>query len=1165
MSVIPQVRPQDLADEAVELARRWLRESTKFRDDPAAKRLAGVLRDPHGLEFTVGFVDGVIRPEDVHVAGANLAKLAPLAPQFLSPPLRTAVRLGGRLGPLMPQVVVPVARRMLRRMVGHLLIDASDTRLGASVARLQRDGVRLNINLLGEAILGQHEARRRLEGTRRLLARDDIDYVSIKVSSVIAPHNHWAHDQAVERVHERLLPLYRQAASTSPHKFINLDMEEYKDLDLTLEAFMGILERGELFNLEAGIVLQAYLPDALPAMMRLQSWAADRVARGGAPIKVRVVKGANLPMEQVEAALHNWPLATWDTKADSDTNYKAVLDYALRPDRIENVRIGVGGHNLFDIALAWILAGRRSVRHGIDVEMLLGMATGQAEAVKADVGSLLLYTPVVHPEEFDVAIAYLVRRLEEGSSSQNYMSAALELSRSPELFEREKERFLISLANLTAEVPGPKRTQDRRAFDDTRAHGYADEGHRFANTADTDPDLHGNREWAKRIAARMVTSRLGVDAVAAATITSRSALDAAMTRAVTAANSWQSLGCDERARILRHAAVRLEAHRAELLEVMGSECGKTLDQGDPEISEAIDFVNLYARSGQELDHIDGARVSSPSLTVVTPPWNFPIAIPTGGTAAALAAGSAVIVKPAPQAARTGALMAQCLWEAGVPRDVLQMVQIDESLDISSELIADRRVDRVILTGGYDTAVKFREFRQDLKLFAETSGKNAIIVTPNADFDLAAHDVAYSAFGHAGQKCSAASLVVLVGSASSSVRFRNQLLDAVRSMHVGTPDDLDTQMGPLISPPEGKLMRGLTTLEPGQHWVVEPQRVESDHPLASGGRLWTPGIRAGVERGSQYHRTEYFGPILGVMTAATLDEAIDIVNDTDYGLTSGLHSLDRRELDTWLHRVRAGNLYVNRTITGAIVRRQPFGGWKRSAIGPGAKAGGPNYLHGLVDWADRQVTQAPDVILPAARGLLAAAQRSGEATEWLHRAMNSDAHAWETEFGLNRDVSDLRVERNVLRYLPESITIRIAGSASILSGLRAIAAGLAAGAAPEVSAEIALPEPIVGALGDAGITYTVEDVACWQEGVARLAASPDADTSTRVRIVAAAHDRERVAQETVAAAHGAPEIALYDGPVVSAGRVEMLAHLREQAVSITAHRFGTPDHLSDGLV
>src|SRR5699024_7898334 len=250
--------------------------------------------------------------------------------------------------------------------------------------------------------------------------------------------------------------------------------------------------------------------------------------------------------------------------------------------------------------------------------------------------------------------------------------------------------------------------------------------------------------------------------------------------------------------------------------------------------------------------------------------------------------------------------------------------------------------------------------------------------------------------------------------------------------------------------------------------------------------------------------------------------------------------------------------------GAIVRRQPFGGWNRSAIGPGAKAGGPNYLHGLVNWADRPVTQASDVVLPAAQGLLAAAPRSGGAPEWLHRAMDSDAHAWETECGRQRAAPDLRVARNILRYLPESITIRIAGSASILSGLRVVAAGLAAGAAPDVSAEIGLPEPIVGALGDAGITYTVENVARWHERVAGLAAGQDADTSTRIRIVAAAHDRELVAQETLAAAHGAPDIALYDGPVVSAGRVEMLAHLREQAVSITAHRFGTPDHLSDGL-
>src|SRR5699024_5773954 len=196
--------------------------------------------------------------------------------------------------------------------------------------------------------------------------------------------------------------------------FINLDMEEYPDLDLTVAVFKGVLQRPEFHDLEAGIVLQAYLPDALEVMMDLQEWAAARVARGGAPIKVRVVKGANLPMEIVDARIHGWPLATWDSKQASDTSYKAVLDYALTPEHVQNVGIGVAGPDLCALALAWLLASARGVQSAMDVGMLLGMATGQAEAVKKDVGSLRLSTPVVHPEECDVALAYLIRRLEEG-------------------------------------------------------------------------------------------------------------------------------------------------------------------------------------------------------------------------------------------------------------------------------------------------------------------------------------------------------------------------------------------------------------------------------------------------------------------------------------------------------------------------------------------------------------------------------------------------------------------------------------------------------------------------------------------------------------------------------------------------------------------------------
>lgn len=1145
------VQPQELTGEAIELVRRWLIEGATYPVDRSAAQLAGVLNDQNGLEFTVGFVDGVIRPEDTRVAAQNLRALAPKTPAFLPWYMKLAVTLGGILAVLMPRLVIPVTRRVLRHMVGHLIVDATDAKLGKTIKKIKKEGINLNINLLGEAILGEAEAARRLEGTRRLLARDDVDYVSIKVSSTVAPHNHWAFDEAVAHVVENLTPLYRQAASASPkRKFINLDMEEYKDLDLTIAVFTEILDKPEFHSLEAGIVLQAYLPDALAAMMQLQDWAAQRTARGGAPVKVRVVKGANLPMEIVDAELHGWPLATWHSKQQSDTSYKAVLDYALRPEHIQNVRIGVAGHNLFDIALAWLLAQKRNVTAGIDFEMLLGMATGQAEAVRKDVGTLLLYTPVVHPQEFDVAIAYLIRRLEEGASKENFMSALFELDKNEALFEREKQRFLASVDTLTDAVPAPHRVQDRRQ---PQAPGLR-EG--FRNTPDTDPDLPGNRAWGRAIVQQMQSSQLGSETVADSWIETAEQLDDVMARGVAAAGRWQALSAAERAAILHRAGDVLEANRAQLLEVMGSECGKTLDQGDPEVSEAIDFAHYYAELGKALEHVDGATFVPSSLTVVTPPWNFPTAIPAGSTLSALAAGSAVVIKPAHQAKRTGAVMVEALWEAGVPRDVLQYVQLGEK-ERGAEFVAHPSVDRLILTGAYDTAKLFRSFRPDLPLLAETSGKNAIIVTPSADYDLAAKDVAYSAFGHAGQKCSAASLVILVGTVASSKRFRNQLLDAVRSMKAGYPWDPTTQIGPLIEPAAGKLRRGLTTLGPGESWVVEPQQLDES------GKLWRPGVREGVERGSEYHMTEYFGPILGIMTAETLAEAISVVNEIEYGLTSGLHSLNRDEVAFWLDRVQAGNLYVNRGITGAIVQRQPFGGWKKSAIGAGTKAGGPNYLVGMGTWLDAPVAEShPIEEKPAQLFAAVEPELAPEDAHWLRGALSSDGHMWATEFGIAQDRTGLQGERNVLRYRPVPVTVRFEAPTSghgIAEVVRVAAAGLRTAASVTVSTNVSLPETISNALVACGVKVLREDAEQWKAHVARLAARTGPHSGTRIRLVGGDYTA------TALAADGKPDVAIYGSPVVAAGRVELLPFLHEQAVSITAHRYGTPNHLTEGLL
>lgn len=1132
-SVLPEVET---------LVRTWLEEAARLPVAPAARRLADVLRDPAGLDFTVAFVDRVIRPEDVRVAADNLRGLARTVPGFLPAHLRLLVKLGALLAAIAPGIVIPVARRALRRMVGHLLVDATDKRLGRSIVRIRERGVRLNINLLGEAVLGKAEADRRLAGTRRLLERPDVDYVSIKVSATVPPHSPWAFDEAVADIEQSLLPLFRFAASSPTPKFINLDMEEYRDLALTTAVFTRLLDRPEMLGLEAGIVLQAYLPDSLSAMIELQSWAQGRRARGGTGIKVRLVKGANLPMERVEASLHGWPLATWTTKQDSDTNYKRILDYALRPERTANVRLGVAGHNLFDIAYAWALAGRREVRDRVEFEMLLGMAEGQAEAVRRTVGGLLLYVPVVSPQDFDVAIAYLVRRLEEGASQDNFMSAVFELHDDEGLYQREKERFVASLAAVDGAVPVPNRRQDRRTDDGSAAVSAPGA---FANVPDTDPSLPGNRAWGRAITERIAASEAGRDLVAEHTVETAADLELILAGALQAGRGWSSVSGAERAAILRRAAGSLERSRSLLLEVMGAECGKTLDQGDPEVSEAIDFANYYAQLAEQLDHVDGAKPAPVGLTVVTPPWNFPVAIPAGSVLAALAAGSAVIVKPATQARRSGSVMVQALWDAGVPREVLRLVHVDER-ELGTQLVSDPRVGRLILTGAFETAALFRSFRPDLPLLAETSGKNAIVVTPHADLDLAVKDLVLSAFGHAGQKCSAASLGILVGSVASSARFLDQLVDAVTSLKVGYPVDPTVQMGPIVEPAQGKLLRALTELGDGEEWLVEPRRLDDT------GRLWSPGVKTGVRRGSEFHLTEYFGPVLGLIAAADLDEAIDIGNQVDYGLTAGLHSLDRGEVERWIERVEAGNAYVNRSTVGAVVQRQPFGGWKKSAVGAGSKAGGPNYLVGLCDWTSTTAASAAPVA-GAVRELLEAAQHVGlgpDRLAFLERSFGSDALAWRDEFGVARDVSALMAETNVLRYRPIPVTVRFE-DADVASLLRVVGAGVQAQAGVTVSTVRPLDPAVVELLDSAGVVCRVQDTETWAD---QLLNFPPA----RVRLLGGS--RESFAQMSA----GRADVALYAQPVLESGRIELLTFLREQAIAVTAHRFGSPTSLVQGL-
>ncbi|HEY5222992.1 MAG TPA: bifunctional proline dehydrogenase/L-glutamate gamma-semialdehyde dehydrogenase [Microbacteriaceae bacterium] len=1252
-----ETRPSDLSTAAIALVEQWLTagaagaaggaagaaEGGRRKADPAAERLAGVLKDPNGLDFAVGFVDGVARPQDLFVAGYNLQRVAKKVPAFLPWYMRFAIWLGGVFGPVVPWIVIPIARAVLRRMVGHLVVDATPAKLGDAIAHLRapsgsaaghegRPGPRLNLNLLGEAVLGEKEATRRLDGTRALLARDDVDYVSIKVSSIASQLSMWSFDEAVTRVVERLTPLYELAAASRPAKFINLDMEEYHDLGLTIAVFQRILSQPQLQQLEAGIVLQAYLPDALDALQGLTEWAQSRRAGGGAPIKVRLVKGANLAMERVDAIVRGWPQAPYRSKQSTDANYKRVLDWALTPDHTYAVKLGVAGHNLFDVAFAWLLATRRGVEDRVEFEMLLGMATEQADAVTRTVGRLLLYTPVVHPREFDVAISYLIRRLEENASSENFMSAVFELTENRALFEREKQRFLASIAELEADdgphglAPLPNRTQDRGRewqdaadtalfrpspvlLDPTSMEGgltaavlglqrgssgepsASDTGApltemvqvigsgaepspalrprsgtgrgTFHNEADTDPALPANRAWGRGILSRVATSELGMSTILNSAITDAATLDRVIASVRDAGQRWGYWLGDDRGAALDRAGLALSANRDRLIEVMAAETGKTIAEADVEVSEAVDFAHYYAARARELDTVQGAVFSPSKLTVVTPPWNFPVAIPAGSVLAALASGSGVIIKPAPQAKRSAAIMVEALWEAGIARELLALVDVEEGA-LGQQLISDPRVDRVILTGAYETAKLFRSWRPDLPLLAETSGKNAIIVTPNADYDLAVADIVKSAFGHAGQKCSAASLVILVGSVAKSERFRSQLVDAVTSLPVGYPQNAVSQMGPLIEPASGKLLHALTTLGGSEDWLVTPRQLDET------GRLWSPGVRTGVEPGSYFHLTEFFGPVLGIMRARNLAEAIRYQNAVDYGLTAGLHSLDSDELALWLATVQAGNLYVNRGITGAIVQRQPFGGWKRSSVGAGTKAGGPNYLFGLGSWLPETGHSSTSLHLRGLDTRVTQLIESGQSSmsyedfDRVRRSALSDAIAAANEFNQVKDVSGLGVERNVFRYRPMPVSIRLSEGSELPDLLRILAAATVVKSRFDVSTPQKLPTALRQVLRAREIPVIVESDATW---LSRVAASGPGVVSSGA-VAREVHRIRLIGGDPLALAgalRGTPDIAVYAGAVTPSGRVELLPFVHEQAISITNHRFGNPTRLSDAVI
>ncbi|MES2596870.1 MAG: proline dehydrogenase family protein [Verrucomicrobiota bacterium] len=1149
-----------LITQAVELAKKLQLRATEMQT-PAEKRqqaeLDRMLQTPSDKATLVQLTDQAFRPKTAARVADQFTHILDVqgVPRFFSPLDRAMLRGFQTFGGWLPGVSVPMVKGHMQQETANVILPAEPGVLGAHLQHRTEQGVRMNVNFLGEAILSEAEAERRLELYLEALQMPETEVFSVKISTLYSQMSPVAREHTIATLCDRLERLYRSAArvtfvrsdGTKVPKFIYLDMEEYRDLSLTCEVFMRTLDRKGLEGMKAGIVLQAYIPDSYLWQQRLNEWARERVAKGGADITMRIVKGANMEMERFEASVKGWPQAPYDSKLDTDANYKRMLHEGMRAENLAAVKLGIASHNLFDVAYALALVRETRAIERVQFEMLEGMANHQRRALFEEAPHLLLYAPVCHKQHFLSAIGYLIRRLDENTGPENFLRHTFKLVPGSEQWLELERGFKASFTRLETLSNAPRRTQDRRDEShehDQAAHGWA----RFENEPDTDWSLPQNAEWAKGIIAKWEQCYVDVPLVVDGgevgnNHTTRDCLDPSnpnvlvgryrlagsedIVHAVECAardeDGWRAMTAQQRQGILKKVAEEFRQARADLMGAALANCGKTLMESDPEVSEAVDFVEFYADTARSFFELPGITATGKGVVVVVSPWNFPIAIPCGGVAAALAAGNTVILKPASDAVLPAWELCQCFWRGGISKKTLQLVPCSGGKE-GAQLVQHPAVNAVILTGGTETALAMLRAKPELPLSAETGGKNATIVTAMSDRDQAIKNVLHSAFSHAGQKCSATSLLLLEAEVYDDPDFRRTFVEAAESLTVGSAWDLTTKMGPLIKPPSGDLENALLTLEAGESWALMPRKLEKNDCL------WSPGIKWGVKRGSYTHLTEFFGPVLGVMRFEKLHEAISMVNQTGFGLTSGLESLDDREQVEWKAGIRAGNLYINRSTVGAVVLRQPFGGMGKSAFGPGLKAGGPNYVAQLMRFEEEEKKDQKDAGI-------------NEAMVWYRQA-------WEGEFSKEHDHFRLVGQDNVRRYLPvQELRIRLSEQDTAFDLFARVAAARTAGCRITVSMPHDFASEALGKLQETTDHWAaaIEFIEESDDELAEVVARRETD---RVRYAAA--DRvPRVVRKAAAEA----QVFIADAPVLAEGRIELLWYVQEQSLSFDYHRYG----------
>lgn len=828
-----------------------------------------------------------------------------------------------------------------------------------TVERLRKEKMGFTIDLLGEAVITESEAKAYLDSYLDLMEKladqskkwsnvGQIDQagdeslskvqVSVKLTAFYSQFDPIDPEGSKEKVCDRIRILLRRAQELGVA--IHFDMEQYVYKDLTLAILKELLLEEEFrHRTDIGVTLQAYLRDSQQDLHDLIAWAKQR----GNPITVRLVKGAYWDQETIKSEQNHWPQPVYNQKAATDVNYEEMTQLLLQNHQY--LYAAIGSHNVRSQARAIAIAETLNVpSRAFEMQVLYGMGDQLAKALVKTGHRVRVYAPYGN---LLPGMAYLIRRLLENTANSSFLRQNLE--------ERPIEE-LIAPPTVSGTT---ERTAQKKGF---------------VNAPDTDYSREVLRQKAEQALARVknslgktylplingeyVQTDLIIDSVNPSKssevvgqigLISVSQAEQALNAAKEAFKGWKETPATERARILRKAGDLMEERRHELCAWICVEVGKILQQADAEVSEAIDFCRYYADEMERLDKGYNYDVAGETnryhyqprgIALVISPWNFPFAIATGMTVAALVTGNCTLLKPAETSTVIAAKIAEILVDAGIPKGVFQLVP-GKGSQVGAYMVKHPDVHLIAFTGSrevgcriYADAAILQPGQKHLKrVIAEMGGKNAIIVDESADLDQAVAGAVFSAFGYTGQKCSAASRIIVLDPVYDA--FLERFVDATKSLNVGPTDEPSTQVGPVIDATAQK--RILEYIETGKEQSTLALQMEAP----DNGFYVGPAIFGDVLPNHTIAQEEIFGPVVAVMRVKSFKEALAVANGTDYALTGGLYSRSPEHIEQAQKEFEVGNLYINRTITGAIVARQPFGGFKLSGVG--SKAGGPDYL------------------------------------------------------------------------------------------------------------------------------------------------------------------------------------------------------------------------------